>query len=628
MMKIIFLLLIGWMFLHPAFAQLNDNQPLSKMEGWNLAAQSISLLINQNQCIPVSNLATKKIAFLSMGNEKLSVLEARLADYAEIKTFHLNKTETEDQITKIKNQLKTFNLVIFALHSLDENQRMAFGFSKQAGEMVSFLTDSLQTVILVFGPPQALGELKGIEKASALIHSPSESGFHQDITAQIIFGGMGANGKLAEDINDTFKKGMGISSKGGIRFKFTFPEELHINSGLLETRIDSIVENGIREKAFPGCQVLAAKDGRIFFHKTYGFHQYDSVRPVQKTDLYDLASITKITGPLPAIMKLTGEGKLNPSAKFSDYWPAFKNSDKKEITIKEALAHQAGFQAWIPFWKFSYRKNGKFKMHTLKADSSKNYPVKVTEHLWLYKNYQKTFYKILKKTPLRDKRDYLYSCLSFHVYPRIIERLTHINYEDYISENFYKPLGAWSVTYNPLKKFPKEKIIPTEIDSFFRKQLIHGTVHDEGAAMLGGVSGNAGLFSTTLDLAKIMQMYMNKGFYGGEQLIDEKTFMEFNRCQFPENNNRRGLGFDKPSADKKEPGYVSELISEQSFGHTGFTGTLCWADPENGLLFILMTNRVYPGRNHTAIFDLNIRPAIHRILVEAVNSSEQIKTDK
>lgn len=617
------LILIGILYLQNISAQLLQNNDsilfIKRVE----AEQNICLLKNKNKIIPVKELDKRKIACISFGNDSNNIFQNRLSDYDQITHFNLKMTENEDYYNQIKHELKSFDLVICSFHKLVDNERQSYGLTKQAGEMAGYLSDSLPSILVLFGNAKALNEFNRIEENLAIVVAENNSADSQDLTAQLIFGGISAKGKLNVDINQIYAKGFGLESEGGIRFKYTYPEELGINGTSLNKKIDSIAENGIRMKAFPGCQILAAKNGKIFFYKTYGYHTFDSIVPVSKADLYDLASLTKVTAALPALMKLYDEGKIDPDAKISEYWPAFKRSNKKNITLKEALTHQAGLLAWIPFWKHTFKKNGKFKYHTFNADSSKNYPVKIVDHLYLHKNYSKKIYKTIKKSKLNEKKEYVYSDLSFHLYPKMVSDISGTNYEAFIATNFYKPLGASTICYNPMRKFTKDMIVPTEVDTFFRKTLIHGTVHDEGAAMLAGVSGNAGLFSSTLDLAKMFQMYLNMGKYGGEQLISETTMKEFTKRQFPENNNRRALGFDKTLLENKELGSSALSASDNSFGHTGFTGTLCWADPDNGLLYIFMSNRIYPTRNNLQLFELNIRPSIHQLFYDFIAHSKK-----
>ena len=611
-------------FLTPIIAQPSVNNDSSVIANRIYAHESICLLKNKANLIPIKNL-NQKIACISIGCDTINTFQKRLSDYTKITNYNLRTTESESNFSDIKKKLKEYNLIIASFHNLNNSLRKAYGITAQMDEMFQYLTDSLPSAIVIFGSANALYQFSASKRANLLLVSSSDSIDNQDFAAQIIFGGLPAIGKLKIDVQDFFTNGNGVKTKGELRFCYKIPEELGVNPVYLNTKIDSIAELGIRSGAFPGCQVFAAKNGAVFFHKTYGFHTYDSIVPVSKSDLYDFASLTKITGPLPALMKLYDEGNFKLDTKFTVYWPDFKHSNKKNITVRDVLTHQAQLQAWLPLWKKTLNKKGKFKRHTFKNDSSKNYPVKVTEQLYLQKKYRKKIYKAIKKSKLNPEKKYKYSDLPFLLFPAIIEKLTSSNYEYYLKENFYKTMGAYTLTYNPLKHFNKSVIIPTEKDTFFRMEQIHGMVHDESAAMLGGVSGNAGLFGTTIDLAKLMQMYLNKGQYGGIQLISDTTIDEFTRCQFPENENRRGLGFDKPLLKNKENGSTAIDASEKSFGHSGFTGTFAWADPETGILFVFMSNRVYPTRNNSRIYQLNIRPAIHQVLYDVAGRKLEIR---
>jgi len=402
------------------------------------------------------------------------------------------------------------------------------------------------------------------------------------------------------------------------KLQTVLPSEIGADSLLLHTKIDSIVFAGISAKAFPGCRVLAAKDGKIFFNKSYGTHTYDSVKLVRNKDIYDLASVTKIIGPLPALMKLHGEGKLKLDKKFSKYWKRFLFSDKKGFTMREALAHQAKLHPWIPYWKMLKNEDGSYKKKYVSNVKSRKYPYTFTDSLYISKRFKKQIYRAIKKSELREEAKYKYSGLIFYIFPRMIEKMTNESYEEYLIKNFYEPLGAETMCFNPTEKFSLSRIVPTENDKFLRKQLLHGYVHDEGAATMGGVSGNAGLFSTADDLAKVMQMYLQKGMYDGKMYIPKKSVEEFIKIQFPANANRRGLGFDKPLLDNRENGSCALSASMESFGHGGYTGTYTWADPENGLLYIFLSNRVNPTRDNSLIYKMNIRPSIHQVLYDAL----------
>jgi CubicO group peptidase (beta-lactamase class C family) len=364
-----------------------------------------------------------------------------------------------------------------------------------------------------------------------------------------------------------------------------------------------------------------AKDGQVVFHKCYGFHTYDSIQKVNTNNIYDWASVTKVTGPLPAIMKLVDEKKINIDDRFSKYWPDFIGSNKENLKFREILAHQARLASWIPFWSTTLDEKGNLDKHVFSDHPSNEFCVRISEKMYMNSAFRKAMFDTIRTSDLEKRRKYLYSGLSFYLYPEIIENLTHQSYEAYVKETFYKPLGAYSITFNAYQHFPIQQIIPTENDDFFRMEKLRGFVHDEGASMMGGVSGNAGLFGTTNDLAKVFQMYLQKGYFGGRRYISEKTMNEFIRIQYPENDNRRGLGFDKPQIDndqnKLEDAYPAVSSSKNSFGHSGYTGTFAWADPDKGLLYLFMSNRVHPTRNNSKLYDLNIRTAIHQAIYDS-----------
>jgi beta-N-acetylhexosaminidase len=605
------------------FNLLNDlNSLSSRLLNRKLTEASLTVLSNNKNFIPLKKLDTLKIASLSIYSSGITPFQDMLENYTKVKHFSWLDETSADKEKNMFDQLKEFNLIITAIVNLDQRPGKNFGISEKMRDFIRRLIENHKTIIVVFGNPYSLDKFDGIENSPGLMVTYQESRLIQEIAAQLIFGGTGASGKLPVSINEFFRSGDGIETQGGMRFNYTLPEATGMDSEVLDKNIDSIALIGIRERAFPGCQVLAARKGAVIFHKCYGYHTYKNLIPVKKTDIYDFASVTKIMGPLPALMKLYDTGNFNLDVRFSNYWPDFKRSNKSKIAVRDVLAHQARLIPWIAYWENTVKKNGKFKWFTFKRDSSLKYPVRVSKNLFIHKNYKGKIYRAIRKSPLREKNDYSYSGLSFYLYPEIIKNLTGENYENYLKQNFYQPLGAFTLTYNPYKYYPGNRIIPTENDNFFRMEQIHGDVHDEGAAMMGGVSGNAGLFGTAIDLAKLMQMYLNMGVYGGERYISEKTLKEFTRYQFPDNENRRGLGFDKPLLENSELGpeeaYPAVSASKQSFGHSGYTGIFTWVDPEKNLLYIFLSNRVYPTRENQKIFDLNIRTSILQVLYDAI----------
>ncbi|WP_396591089.1 serine hydrolase domain-containing protein [Allomuricauda sp. R78024] len=399
------------------------------------------------------------------------------------------------------------------------------------------------------------------------------------------------------------------------------PYETGFDMESIAFQVDSIMTHAIRNHAFPGSQLLVAKNNLVIFHKAYGYHTYDSIQNVRLNDIYDLASVTKITGPLPAIMKLVDEKKLDLDVPFSTYWkPWRKRKSKKDLTLRQILSHQAGLVPYIVFMA-KVMKDGKIKKRFIREKPSPQFQKQVYDGLYIGNRFQRKMHRIINRSKVSDDKVYKYSGLSFLIFPELISQLTQMEYETYLKENFYNPLGCKTLSFNPSNKGFPNSIVPTEKDTLFRNNLVKGWVHDENASLLGGVSGNAGLFGTAEDMSKIMSFYQNYGSCSGKQLISEETVKEFTKVQFPDNENRRGLGFDKPligndTLDLKDA-YPSPMASNTSFGHSGFTGTFIWADPENQLVFVFLSNRVYPTRTNRNLYKLNIRTALQDVFYKA-----------
>ena len=391
------------------------------------------------------------------------------------------------------------------------------------------------------------------------------------------------------------------------------------NYDVMTHRLDSLIQLGIDSMAFPGAQILVRYRDSIIFHKTWGYHTYDNYRRVKQKDIYDLASVTKVSSGLPLLMKLYGEGHLNLDAPLSDYYKCFKRSNKKNLSLRQVLAHQARLKPYIIFWQEAKKDNGDYKRRTFKTSYSKKYPIRITDNLFMHKRYHKKMHKAIKKSELRDKKEYVYSGLAFLLMPDMIEDVTDQEFESYLRREIYQPIGADNLTYNPTEQFSIDEIIPTEYDTLWRHQLVHGTVHDEAAAMLDGVSCNAGLFGSAESLSRLFQLYLNKGSWDGRQIISERAVEMFTSYQY--DDNRRGLGFDKPLREyDAELSYVAESSSPRSFGHSGFTGTMVWADPEHELVYVFLSNRVYPYRSHRNLYRLSLRPQLHQAVYDYVNS--------
>jgi CubicO group peptidase (beta-lactamase class C family) len=399
------------------------------------------------------------------------------------------------------------------------------------------------------------------------------------------------------------------------------PAEMGLDSAFIYRKVDSLITIGIKNSAFPGATILVAKDGKIVFEEGYGFHTYDSIVATRPDDLYDLASVTKILGPLPAIMKLVEEGKLDLDAPFSDYWTPWRHrKDKKQLTLREILAHQAGLVPYIVFLNKVMHKD-RLKKRFIRHVPGGRFQKQAFDSLYVSDRFSRKMYRMITRSEVASLKTYRYSGLAFLVFPELIHQITGIEYETYLRENFYDPLGCVTLGFNPKTKGFSNAIVPTELDTLYRKALTQGWVHDENASLLGGVSGNAGLFGTAEDLGKMMQLYQNYGIYGGRRYLAEDVVKEFASVQFPENDNRRGLGFDKPVKDNSllplQEAYPAPAVSPESFGHSGFTGTFVWADPINQLVFIFLSNRVYPTRENRNLYSLNLRPALQQVFYDA-----------
>lgn len=402
--------------------------------------------------------------------------------------------------------------------------------------------------------------------------------------------------------------------------------DLGVDSAALYRQVDSLIDLGIRAQAFPGAQVLVAYKGQTVFHQSFGYHTYDSLQPVRNTDLFDLASVTKISAALPALMKLVSEGKLDLDAPFSRYWkPWRRQNDKKDLTLREILAHQAGLTPYIVYLN-QVRKGDGLKRRFIRTIPSRRFSLRAYEGLYVKGRFVRKIYRMANRSKVSEEKRYLYSGLTFLLFPKVVEDLTGEPFNDYLERNLYAPLGCDSILFLPALRYPRQGIVPTEYDSMYRHELTQGWVHDENASLMGGISGNAGLFATAEDLGVLMQLYANYGELQGRRLLDSATVREFARVQFPGNDNRRGLGFDKPLLNNAElpveEAYPAPGASPESFGHSGFTGTFVWADPANQLVYIFLSNRVYPSREHQQLYELGLRTRVHQLFYEALLGTE------
>ena len=516
----------------------------------DLYANALTVLTNKQNILPVKYLQNLRIATVGINSDKITVYQERVAKYHPADHFTLNPADTS-ACNKLLKKLAGYDLVIAGVFDLDQRPNMEFGIKPALVSFLDKLTSKNRTIITWFGNPYGIGKIKSLENADGLVLAYQENKYTEDLSAQLIFGGIGALGTLPVTISEKWKSGSGISTPGDLRLKFGVAENAGLSSGILEKRVDSLALVGLKAKAYPGCEIMIARKGTVVFQKCYGYQTYENRTPVTEDDLFDLASVTKISASLPGFMLLNTEGKFSPDQTLGHYLPYYKHSNKADITMRDIFTHQAGLTPFIQFWKETQKKDSTFKRNIFRSEYSKKYPYEVAHGLYINKNYRKKMFSEIKKSPLKEKK-YVYSDLTFIMTPEIIERITGEKWYDFVNENIYRKIGAYDIVFNPTHKYPLISLIPTEYDSLFRKQQLVGTVHDETAAMLGGISGHAGLFATANDLMKLMELYRRMGEYGGEQIIGRDVMKEYTRTQFPENKNRRALGFDKPLLNNSE----------------------------------------------------------------------------
>lgn len=572
----------------------------------NNQTSSCVLLKNELNTLPIKDLERTQIAFVNLGEERLDVFQNTLNRYTTVKEIQYNSFNA--------STLKPYDYVIYGLAGKQINWEFLYKLAK--------LSPNTRTIAVSFGSLKHYEFNNFLFDSDVLLQETTSSVSNQLHAASLIFGGSTCSGRLGKTIANRFHKGDGVDLHESIRLGYALAETKGLDSEYIHQKVDSIMEVAIEQQAFPGAQLLVAKDQSIIYHKSFGFHTYDSINKVSNSDLYDLASVTKISGPLPVLMQLVDQGKIKLDEKFSTYWKPWRHrKDKKDLSVRAVLAHQAGLQPYYVFLQEVLRE-GKFKRRFVRNKQSKRFPTEIYDGLFIRKNFPKKMYRILNRSEVSPVKKYKYSGLSFMLYPKLIEQMIGVPYEKHLRDSIYRPLGANNFMFNPDGKYPDSLIVPTENDTFYRKTLVKGWVHDENASLIGGVSGNAGLFGTAEDLAKLMYMYQSMGAYAGKRFISEKTLKTFTTVQFPENGNKRGLGFDKPllGNSKLDISNASPApeVSPESFGHGGFTGTYVWADPKHHIVFIFLSNRVYPNRSHNKLYQLNVRPSLQQVFYKAM----------
>lgn len=578
-----------------------------------LAQASITLLKNDTNFLPLKQSDSLKLVEVSIGVDEENTLYKTLKNYMYVEHVGLKHDATPKEIEEAFIKINKANTVILQLNKATLKAESNYGIGAQTLKLIDSIATLKPTVLVLLTNPYLLNKIQNVTNFKSVILAYEYMPSLLKASANAILGMAKVNGKLPVTTN-LFKYNSGLELEPTILKKQT-----SIKTNYEKKRfaiIDSIAQYGIAEKAYPGCQIVALKNGEVIYQKAFGKYTYnDDATEVNNATIYDLASVTKIASSALALMKLRSEKKFDYKKMLGDYLPYLKGSNKDSLLIEDIITHQAGLQAWIPFYLKTLKKDGEYKPGYFSTKQSFNFPIHVAKHLYSKQSFIDTMYKRIITSKLENKGKYLYSDLGYYFIQQIIEQQSGKKQNEYV-QDLFSQIGI-SLSYLPLKYFSIEQIAPTEMDTKFRKQMIQGFVHDPGAALLGGVAGHAGLFGTAMDLAKLMQLYLNKGQLKGVQLLDSNVVNDFTSCHFCPNN-RRGLCFEKPEPDEKKDSPVTSLCSPQSFGHSGFTGTFAWADPQNNLVVVFLSNRVYPDAEPNKLAKLGIRGKIHRAFYEAV----------
>ncbi|MEX2594511.1 MAG: glycoside hydrolase family 3 N-terminal domain-containing protein [Anditalea sp.] len=589
----------------------------------DLYASAITVTANENNFLPLKNIDLLKMASITIGNDG-EAFKKQLDKYGKFTHYNLQKTSGASSYNSLEENLKDYNTVVIAIMDVSNNPKRNFGINESDIYFIKKLSEKYNVITVLFGNSYAA---KYLDELPHVVLAYEENRFTERLAPQIIFGGRSSFGKLPVTVSSSTPAGTGLDLEGTDRLGYSNPESQGMDSyALLE--IDRIMQKAIAKKSTPGGTVLVAKNGKVVFEKGYGFHDYSQSVSVRAETIYDLASITKVLATTQVMMFLQSRNLINMNRTVGEYLPELIPTNKGGLLIKDIMTHEAGLLPWIPHYAQTVESNS-WKINYYRETKEEGFNIPVAENmygmdalpdsLWRW-----TIKSNLKKLPSgKGKHSYAYSDLGMYILQRLIERAVNQPIDEFLEQNFYDPLGIYSLTYHPLRKFSKNRIAPTENDVAFRKRLIHGYVHDPGAAMFGGVAGHAGLFGTANDLAIIMQMMLQNGDYGGINLLEENTIKEFTKRQ--SSQSRRAWGWDKPAPEIGKGANAGVLAPKNSFGHTGFTGTAVWADPENDLIYVFLSNRVHPNAANNSLLRDDVRTDIHDVIYKSmVNENKKI----
>jgi beta-N-acetylhexosaminidase len=577
-----------------------------------LAKKALTILkIENRKLLPLSNKKTKTL-FVGIGINKENVFAKSLKDGYNADMVLFDFADSNTKVDSIASLINSYDAVVVGMHNFSRKPANNFGISPNALDLLSKVQSS-NTINFCFGNPYAVANLCN---ANNLVVCYEDDDITQTAGAQLLQGIIQPEGKLPVTVCENFTFGAGIDYTS--YFETATPEEVGMRSEGLQ-KIDSIAVAAIDSAAIPGCVVLVAKNGKIVYNKAFGNTNYNNKVPMQTDMVFDLASVTKVSATTMAIMKLVETKKIKLNKTIGNYIPWVRGSDKASIKISDLLLHQAGLVPFISFYKEVMDPTTNKPSPTyFSLTPTPQFSIRVAENVFLRNDWQDSMYARILSSSRPTSGKYVYSDNDFIFLGKVVESVTGMSLDAYVEANFYEPLDMGSTGFLPRQTMPLSKIVPTEVEVHFRAQQTHGDVHDEGAAMFGGVAGHAGLFSNAYDLAKLYQMLLNGGTFNGKRYLKKSTIQKF--TAYNSSISRRGLGFDKPEKDnatRKEP-YPSKSVSLETYGHTGFTGTCVWVDPTQQLIYIFLSSRVSPTRNNTKFGRLNVRPNIQEAIYNAI----------
>ncbi|HRD80656.1 MAG TPA: glycoside hydrolase family 3 N-terminal domain-containing protein [Saprospiraceae bacterium] len=593
------------------------NSPDAIALKWKLYEHSLTLARNKGNLLPIKKMSTD-MAALSIGASAKSKFQARLESYKKMPLFQSPKEISSSERSRLLQTLGKKELVIVSLHGMSSFASQGYGLSKSALDFLETLARRTQVVLVVFGTPYSL---RHFDQIDPVLVAYEDDPIAQDLAAQALFGAIGISGRLPVTASPLSKFNTGVTTSPVFKMGYNLPERVGMSTAAFE-KMDRLAQEAIAVGATPGCVVLAAKDGQIVYHKAFGHHTYSKTQATQADDVYDLASVTKIAGGTLALMKLYDDGLVDLETPIVKYLPELAGSNKADLLLRDILAHRAGLQPWLPFYRKTVEKTPEevvVKDHYYCPDAIDEYDIPVASNLYLRRDYADSVWQEIIASPLLPTRGYRYSDLGFYIVARMVHRLSGKTLDAYLEDNFFCPMGLESIGYNPWQRVELSRIAPTEYDAYFRMQKIQGYVHDMGAAMLGGVSGHAGLFANAEDLAAVLQMLLNYGYYGGQRYLDPATVKTF-AARHPAST-RRGMGFDMRQMDARMHQNVTTRMSNEAFGHDGFTGTSAWADPETGTIFILLSNRTYPSQKNSKLSSQRFRQRMQSVVYQSLKAA-------